>query len=32
MDFELSNEQQDIVMAAKEFAEGEFQERAEDFY
>jgi len=31
MDFELSNEQQDIVMAAKEFAEGEFQERAEEF-
>jgi len=31
MDFELNKEQQDIVMAAREFAEGEFQERAEEF-
>ncbi|MBL6968123.1 MAG: acyl-CoA dehydrogenase family protein, partial [Desulfobacteraceae bacterium] len=31
MDFELNKEQQDIVRAAREFAEGEFQERAEEF-
>ena len=31
MDFELSKEQKDIVKAAKEFAEGEFPERAEEF-
>lgn len=31
MDFELSKEQKDIAMAAKEFAEGEFPDRAEEF-
>ena len=31
MDFELSKEQKDIVKAAKEFAEGEFPDRAEEF-
>lgn len=31
MDFELSNEQKDIVSAAREFARGEFPERAEEF-
>ena len=31
MDFELSREQKDIVKAAKEFAEGEFPDRAEEF-
>jgi alkylation response protein AidB-like acyl-CoA dehydrogenase len=31
MDFELSKEQKDIVMAAREFAEGEFPDRAEEF-
>lgn len=31
MDFELSKEEKDIVKAAREFAEGEFQERAEEF-
>lgn len=31
MDFELTKEQKDIVMAAKEFAEGEFPDRAEEF-
>lgn len=31
MDFELTNEQKDIVKAAKEFAEGEFPDRAEEF-
>ena len=31
MDFELSKEQKDIVKAAKEFAEGEFTDRAEEF-
>lgn len=31
MDFELSNEQKDIVKAAKEFAEGEFPDRAQEF-
>ncbi|UCH07827.1 MAG: acyl-CoA dehydrogenase family protein, partial [Deltaproteobacteria bacterium] len=31
MDFELSKEQKDIVNAAKEFAEGEFTDRAEEF-
>jgi alkylation response protein AidB-like acyl-CoA dehydrogenase len=30
MDFELSKEQKDIVRAAKEFAEGEFPDRAEE--
>ncbi|MFO8163062.1 MAG: acyl-CoA dehydrogenase family protein [Desulfatiglandales bacterium] len=31
MDFELSKEQKDIMQAAKEFAEGEFPDRAEEF-
>ena len=31
MDFELSKEQKDIVKAAREFAEGEFPDRAEEF-
>jgi alkylation response protein AidB-like acyl-CoA dehydrogenase len=31
MDFELTKEQKDIAKAAKEFAEGEFSERAEEF-
>ena len=31
MNFELSSEQQDIVSAARKFAEGEFQDRAEEF-
>jgi len=31
MDFELSKEQKDIAIAAKEFAEGEFPGRAEEF-
>ena len=31
MDFTLTKEQQDIVMAAREFALGEFPERAQDF-
>jgi alkylation response protein AidB-like acyl-CoA dehydrogenase len=31
MDFELTKEQKDIVSAAKEFAEGEFPDRAEEF-
>ncbi len=31
MDFELSKEQKDILKAAREFAEGEFPERAEEF-
>lgn len=31
MDFELSNEQKDIVNAAKEFALGEFPDRAQEF-
>ena len=31
MDFELSKEQKDIAIAAKEFAEGEFPDRAEEF-
>jgi alkylation response protein AidB-like acyl-CoA dehydrogenase len=31
MDFELSKEQKDIVKAAREFAEGEFTDRAEEF-
>jgi len=31
MDFELSKEQKDIVKAAKEFAEGEFPDRAQEF-
>jgi len=31
MDFELSKEQKDIMKAAKEFAEGEFPDRAEEF-
>ena len=31
MDFELNKEQKDIVMAAREFAEGEFPERSEEF-
>lgn len=31
MDFELTNEQRDIAKAAKEFAEKEFVERAEEF-
>jgi alkylation response protein AidB-like acyl-CoA dehydrogenase len=31
MDFELSKEQKDIAMAAREFAEGEFPDRAEEF-
>jgi alkylation response protein AidB-like acyl-CoA dehydrogenase len=31
MDFELTKEQKDIAMAAKEFAEGEFPDRAEEF-
>ena len=29
MDFELSREQKDIVSAAREFAQGEFPDRAE---
>jgi alkylation response protein AidB-like acyl-CoA dehydrogenase len=31
MDFELTKEQKDIARAAREFAEGEFPERAEEF-
>ena len=31
MDFELTKEQKDIVSAAREFAEGEFTDRAEEF-
>ncbi len=31
MDFSLSKEQQDIVKAAREFAEGEFPDRAQEF-
>ena len=31
MDFELTREQQDIIKAAKEFALGEFSERAQEF-
>ena len=31
MDFDLSKEQKDIAMAAREFAEGEFPDRAEEF-
>lgn len=31
MDFELSKNQKDIAVAAKEFAEGEFTDRAEEF-
>jgi len=31
MDFELSREQKDIVSAAREFAQGEFPDRAEEF-
>ncbi len=31
MDFELTDEQKDIAKAAREFAEGEFTERAEEF-
>ena len=31
MNFELTKEQQDIVKAAREFAEGEFQDRAQEF-
>jgi alkylation response protein AidB-like acyl-CoA dehydrogenase len=31
MDFELTKEQKDIAKAAKEFAEGEFADRAEEF-
>ncbi len=31
MDFELSNEQRDIQKAAREFAEGEFQEMAREY-
>jgi alkylation response protein AidB-like acyl-CoA dehydrogenase len=31
MDFELSKEQKDIARAAREFAEGEFPDRAEEF-
>ncbi len=31
MDFKLSKEQRDIVRAAKEFAEGEFPQRAQEF-
>jgi len=31
MDFELTKEQKDIVSAAREFAEGEFPDRAEEF-
>jgi len=31
MDFELSKEQKDVAMAAREFAEGEFPDRAEEF-
>jgi len=31
MDFELTREQKDIVRAAREFAEGEFPDRAEEF-
>ncbi|RLB08758.1 MAG: acyl-CoA dehydrogenase, partial [Deltaproteobacteria bacterium] len=31
MDFELSKEQKDIVKAAREFALGEFPERAQEF-
>jgi len=31
MDFELSKEQQDIIKAAREFAEGEFPDRAVEF-
>ena len=30
MDFEFSNEQKDIITAAREFAEGEFPEVAEE--
>jgi len=31
MDFELTNEQKDIVKAAREFAMGEFPEKAQEF-
>jgi alkylation response protein AidB-like acyl-CoA dehydrogenase len=31
MDFELNHEQKDIVKAAREFAEGEFPDRAQEF-
>jgi alkylation response protein AidB-like acyl-CoA dehydrogenase len=31
MNFQLTNEQKDIMTAAREFAEGEFQDRAEEF-
>jgi len=31
MDFELSKEQKDIISAAREFAEGEFPDRSEEF-
>ena len=31
MDFELSKEQKDIIKAAREFAEGEFPDRAQEF-
>jgi acyl-CoA dehydrogenase len=31
MDFELTKEQQDIIKAAKEFALGEFPDRAQEF-
>ena len=31
MDFELTNEQKDIIKAAREFALGEFPERAQEF-
>ena len=31
MNFELTKEQRDIAKAAKEFAEGEFADRAEEF-
>ncbi|MBW1714807.1 MAG: acyl-CoA dehydrogenase family protein [Deltaproteobacteria bacterium] len=31
MDFELTKEQKDIVQAAKEFAQGEFPDRAQEF-
>ncbi|RLB18098.1 MAG: acyl-CoA dehydrogenase, partial [Deltaproteobacteria bacterium] len=31
MDFNLSKEQRDIVLAAREFAQGEFPDRAAEF-
>jgi len=31
MDFELTKEQKDIISAAREFAEGEFPDRSEEF-